>query len=299
MSLAARFKKLRPHLKDTTVKTYVSSINRLKRVDKHLDYAPISNYLKSLSVSVAVSVLSALIVLEGRERFGRLYDDLISDNEKMRGHQKFSSAELKNWTSSKEIKEGIQRIRFEVTKIGLLDRPRQLKAKEFQILQHLLVLTFYSEFHFRSDLVSVRIGKHTGENYFHAGKLYLNKFKTAKQFKARGLLPQIFTPSRRLAPLLRKFLDIRARQPDIKHDFLICNGKWKPFKRDTFYKYLSGITWRYIGKRFGTSMLRKVYVTEFLAKQPGLHERKKFLHGMQQLSIETQETYRRLYKPKD
>ena len=298
MSLAARFKKLRPHLKDSTVRTYVSSINRLKKVDKHLDYAPISNYLKSLPVNTATSVLSALIVLEGRERFGRLYDSLVEDNEKMRGHQRFSDAELKNWTSSKEIKEGIQRIRFEVTKLGLLDRPRKLNAKEFQILQHLLVLTFYSEFHFRSDLVTVRLGKHTGENYFHGGKLYLNKFKTAKQFKTRGLLPQIFTPSRRLGALLRKFVDIRKRQ-DIKHDFLICNMKWKPFKRDTFYKYLSGITWKYIGKRFGTSMLRKVYITEFLAKGPGLHERKKFMYSMQQLSMEQQEEYRRLYKPKE
>ena len=95
------------------MRTYVSSINRLKKVDKHLDYGPISNYLKSLPVNTATSVLSALIVLEGRERFGRLYDSFVEDNEKMRGHQRFSNAELKNWTSSKEIKEGIQRIRFE------------------------------------------------------------------------------------------------------------------------------------------------------------------------------------------
>ena len=96
--------------------------------------------------------------------------------------------------------------------------------------------------------------------------------------------------------MLRKFIDIRKHQD---HDFLICNSSWKPFKRDTFYKYMSGITWKYIGKRFGTSMLRKVYITEFLAKGPGLHERKKFMYSMQQLSIAQQEEYRRLYKPKE
>jgi len=253
--------------------------------------------LKTLPANIAVSVLSALIVLEGRQRFGRIFDGLIEDAEKMRGSQRFSKAEHKNWTSSQEIREGIKRIKFEVNKLKLLERPRELKSSEYAILQNYLVLKFYSEFHFRSDLVSIRIGKHTGQNYYHGGKLFLNKFKTAAKFHARGQLPLVFTPSRGLQSLLRKFVQIRAMQPKINRDYLISNKSWKPFVRDTFYKYLSGITWRYIGKRFGTSMMRKIYITEFLAKNPSFKERQKFMYGMQQLSIDTQEGYRRLFPP--
>ena len=210
--LRERFKKLRPHLKDSTIGTYVSSIRRLKKIDKNLDYAPISNYIRQLPVNIGVSILSALIVLEGRHRFGRLYDGLIDDASKLRGQQRFTKTELQNWSSSKEIREGIRRIKFDVDRMDLLSRPRSMKPSEFAVLQQYLVLRFYSEFHFRSDLVSIRLGKHIGQNYLYGGKIYLNKFKTADKFAAQQKLPLTYTPSRGLGTLLRKFIDIRERQ---------------------------------------------------------------------------------------
>jgi len=297
MDLEKQFKKLRPNLKPNSIKTYVSTIKRLQKIDEHLDYRPISNYLKSLPVTNAVGLLTALIVLEGRTRFGRLYDSLIEDADKMRGAQRLTKTELNNWTSSLDIKKGINRIKFEVSKHKLLSNPRKLKSGEFQILQHLVVLSFYSEFHFRSDLVSIKIGKHVGENYFHNGEIVLNKFKTDKQFRRRGLLPLKYSPSRGLKVLLAKFVHIRSLQPEITHKYLICNKMWRPINRNTFYKYMSNLTFKYIGVRAGTSMLRHVYITEFMAKDPSLQERKKMLKNMQQLSLETQESYRRKFTP--
>ena len=297
MELEKQFKKLRPNLKHNSIKTYVSTIKRLQKVDEHLDYRPISNYLKSLPVTNAVTLLTPLIVLEGRTRFGKLYESLIEDADKMRGQQRFTKTELQNWTSSLEIKKGINRIKFEVSKHKLLTNPRKLKSSEFQILQHLLVLSFYSEFHFRSDLVSIKLGRHTGENYYSNGQIVLNRFKTDKQFERRGLLPLRYSPSRGLKALLTKFIYIRSLQDEINHKYLICNKMWKPINRNTFYKYMSNLTFKYIGVRAGTSMLRHVYITEFMAKDPSLQERKKMLHNMQQLSLETQEGYRRKFMP--
>jgi hypothetical protein len=297
MDLEKQFKKLRPHLKPNSIKTYVSTIQRLKKVDEHLDYRPISSYLKMLPVTNAVTLLTPLIVLEGRTRFGRLYDSLIEDADKMRGQQRLTPTELNNWTSSLEIKKGIKRAKFEVSKLKILTNPRQLKSHDFQILQHLLVLTFYSEFHFRSDLVSIKLGRHKGENYYYDGQIYLNQFKTDKQFNRRGLLPLIYEPSRSLKALLTRFIYIRSLQPEIEHKYLIVNKMSKPVSRNTFYKYMSSIMFKYVGVRIGTSMLRHVYLTEFLSKNPGLEDRKKMLYNMQQLSLETQMSYERKYKP--
>jgi hypothetical protein len=296
MDLEKQFKKLRPHLKSNSIKTYVSTIQRLKKVDEHLDYRPISTFLKTLPVTNAVTLLTPLIVLEGRTRFGRLYDSLVEDADKMRGQQRLTPTELNNWTSSLEIKKGIKRAKFEVSKLKILTNPRELKPHDFQILQHLLVLTFYSEFHFRSDLVSIKLGRHTGENYYYDGKIYLNQFKTDKQFARRGLLPLIYEPSRSLKALLTRFIYIRSLQ-QIKHKHLIVNKMSKPVSRNTFYKYMSSIMFKYVGVRIGTSMLRHVYLTEFLSKNPNLEERKKMLRNMQQLSLETQMSYERKYKP--
>ena len=262
-----------------------------------MEYSTISRYLKSIPISSAVNLLTAVIVLEGRYRFGALYDELSHDADKVRGNQKFTKAELANWASSQDIRKGIQRVKFEVKKRDLLTKPRRLKSNEFQILQHLLVLSFYSEFHFRSDLPSIKLGHHKGQNMFKNGVIYLYDFKTAKKFQERGLLPLTYRPGRALATLLRKFIYIRSLQPEITHSYLIVNKSWGPVKRHSFYQYMSSLTYRYIGKRLGTSMFRHIYVTEFLAKGPSLEERKKFMYGMQQLSLETQESYKRVREP--
>ena len=289
---AERFRKLRPNLKPSSINTYVANIKRLRQIDTNLDYQPIATYLKSMAASKAVTLLTALIVLEGRHRFGRLYDALVDDANAIRGNQKFTKTELANWTSSIEIKKGIKRCKFDVDKLDLLN-PRKLKSHEFAVLQHYLVLRFYSEFHFRSNLVSIRLGHHPGKNYYKNGVLYLNKFKTDKQFARRGLLPLKFTPSRGLKILLRKFIHIRSLQ-GIENDYLIVNKSWKPVSRDSFYGYMTSVTFKYIGKKLGTSMLRHIYITEFLDSDPNLKERKKFLYGTMQLSLETQEGYRRI-----
>jgi hypothetical protein len=135
-----------------------------------------------------------------------------------------------------------------------------------------------------------------GENYFHHGQIILNKFKTSKKFKKRGLLPLIFTPSRSLSTLLRKYVEIRkAQEPG--HDYLIFNKMMKPFKSNSFFHWLTATTFKYVGKKLGTSQMRKIYTTEFLATDPGLKQKQRYMRDMMQLSLETHESYRRVNMP--
>ena len=289
--LAKRFRELKPDISERTIKTYVSNINRLRKVSQYLEYGPIAEYLKTKSATQAANLLTAVIVLEGHERFGKLYKSFINDAEQLRSSQKFTNAEVNNWVTINEIKDGIRRIKWEVDRLDLL-AARRHKRHELTLLLQYVLLKFYNEFHWRSDIVSVRIGKHTGKNYYHNGKFYLNVFKTAKQFKARGLLPVVYTPSRGLKQLINKFLKVRAAQ-DIKHDYFLFNRSLKPVSRSAFFAMMARATKRWIGKPLGPSMLRHIYVTNFLSKDPSLNEKKAFLRTLMQLSLETLESYGR------
>ena len=295
--LEKRFKQLKPHVRPATIKTYAANIRRLRKISPTLEYHAIAQYLKQMTPTSASNLLTSIVVLEGRERFGRLFEELIADADKMRGSQTFTRAELANWSSSRAIKKGLERAKFDVQRLGLLEVKKH-KAHPLQTLVQYLVLRFYSEFHWRSDLASIRIGKNTGKNYFHNGIFIMNDFKTSRKFKDRGLLPLIFTPSRSLAQLLRKYIEVRNEQ-NIDHDYLLFNKSMKPIKRDTFYKFLTRATFKYIGKKLGTSRLRHIYITEFLAGNPSLRAKQKMLRGMMQLSLEMFESYGRLHLPDD
>ena len=91
--LERRLRELKPDASVNTIKTYRNNIIRLRRISPTLDYPEISNYLTKLSPTIARNLLTAVIVLEGRERYGKLFDGLITEARKLRGTQTFSQAE--------------------------------------------------------------------------------------------------------------------------------------------------------------------------------------------------------------
>jgi hypothetical protein len=155
-----------------------------------------------------------------------------------------------------------------------------------------MLLRLYSELHWRADIVSVRLGKHVGKNYFYMGKFYLNTFKTSKKFKSRGLLPLIFTPSPSLAKLIRQYLEVRKAQK-FDHDYFLFNKSGRPVQRSAFYDLMTRTTFKYVGKKLSVSMLRHIYITEYLAGNPSLAAKQKMLRGFMQLSLDTFESYGR------
>ena len=288
MSLEKRFRLLKPKVKDKTIKTYATNVRRLRKVDKNLEYGPVSQYLKTLSISNALNLLTAVIVLEGRERYGRLFDQFAEDANRVRNSQQFTPAEREQWTSSAEIKKGIERVKFDVMNNDLLTVKKHPPRKLRHLVQY-LVLSFHAELQWRSDLPTVLVGRHRDKNYYFNGKFYLNQFKTAKFYRK---LPLVFTPSRKLAKLLRQYLEVRNAQ-DLDHEYLLFNTKMQPIAKNTYYKFLSSTTKQYVGKAFGASMMRHIYATEFLAKNPSLIEKQNKIHSMMQLRIERLESYAR------
>ena len=295
--LRRRFRELKPKISEKTIIQYSSSYRRLLRVDENLEYHAIANYVKNIKPSIATVLLTSVIVHDGREKFGKLYEDIIKEVDELRGRQTFSKAELEKWTSPKVINAGISRAKFKVDSLQLLN-PRLLPAKYFYYLMQYLTLRFYREFHWRSDLPTVRIGNHPGENYYLDGKFYLNKFKTSKAFGRKGLLPLVFEPSASLGRLVKAYIKQRFEQ-NFKHDYFLVNMQGNRFSKGTFNKFLTRTSKEYIGKPLSTTMLRKIYVTQHMNTNPSLAAKKLMARNMMQLQLETHEGYARFFEEED
>lgn len=286
-----RFRKLKPDVSERTIMTYVTNTKRLRKISPTLDYGIISEYLKAMKPQQAANLLTAIIVLEGPDRFGKLYKTFNKEAESVRYNQQFSNREYNNWATVREIREGIRRARFDVDRLEAL-KPVKHPRTTLTMLTQYLLLRMYEELHWRSDAVSIKVGKHTGENYYHDGKFYLNKFKTSRKFKQRNMLPVVYKPGRSLAKLIKQYLAVREAQ-GVDHDYFLFGRTLQPIKRSAFFEVMTRATKRYVGKKLSTSMLRHIYATHFLASDPSLSEKRKFLNGMMQLNLETLESYAR------
>ena len=140
------------------------------------------------------------------------------------------------------------------------------------------------------------LGHNAGKNHYVNGKFYFSKFKTSKAFARKNQLPLTFTPSKGLKSLLRKYIAVREAQ-GFDNAYMIVNKKGKRFNSSTFNQFMSDTTFKYIGKRLGTSQLRKIYVTEHLMSNPTLWAKKQMARDMMQTKLETHEGYARFHKP--
>ena len=118
--LRRRFREIKPNAADGTIRVYAAGMRRLYKISPKLEYHEIANFIRTKSATLARSILTPLIVFEGRERFGRLYDGVIHEALQQEGHQRFSKAELANWASIKMINSGITRSKFDVDRLDLL-----------------------------------------------------------------------------------------------------------------------------------------------------------------------------------
>ena len=292
--LRRRFREIKPNATESSIRVYAAGMRRLYKISADLNYHDIANYVRLMSATKARSILTPLIVFEGRERFGRLYDGVIKEAQQQEGSQRFSEAELANWTNSRAINAGITRSKFDVDRLNLL-KPRKLPVSYFRKLVQYVTLKIYKEFHWRSDLPTVLLGHNAGKNHYVNNMFYFSKFKTAKAFARKNMLPLTFKPSNSLSSLLKKYIAVRDAQ-GFDNKYMIVNKKGKPFTSSSFNQFMSDTTFKYVGKRLGTSQLRKIYVTEHLLSNPTLWQKRQMARDMMQTKLETHEGYARFHK---
>ena len=128
----------------------------------------------------------------------------------------------------------------------------------------------------------------SGNWYVHTtGTVVLRQFKTARSFQRRGMLPLYLGVHVRTLKVLNRFLQSR----EFDGRWLFCLSPNKQLTKTQHSTILTSHSYRYLGVRLGTTMLRHLVLSEFERRNPTLKERKSKMKRMQQLVIETQMSY--------
>ena len=151
----------------------------------------------------------------------------------------------------------------------------------------------------RNDLSTLQFARTTsdatekGNWYVHStGTIVLRQFKTARSFQRRGMLPLRLGLQRSTRSLLNRYVHSRQfHDNESTTPRLFSLTREKPLTKLAHAAILTAHSYRYLGVRLGTTMLRHLVLSEFEKRNPSLKERKDKMRRMQQLRIETQMSY--------
>ena len=295
-AIAWHIRQNRPEIVDSTVVYYTSAIRRLRKVDPDLSATAIQDYLDGIAPTAALPLVSALVAYQGN-RWTHLHTVYRKAADRARDTQGLSEREARLWVDARYVRSGIRRMKRDIAMHGLAKKRKRAKLDrwEHNLLMGYMALVIHNEFHLRNDLPSVKIvaassdAREGGANSYvlSSGTLVLFDFKTKRAFAKRHSLPIVLTFSRTAAKILFRFAVGRVGE------HLLYRRDGTPYDKSSFRSLLTGVCKRYIGVRLGSTMLRHIYLTEFLSTNPSLLRRKRKLYEMQQVSLETQFRYDR------
>jgi len=253
-------KENKPGLSPQTYKTYVYSIKRLRQVAGDLDPVVIADYLDTQQPNVAKQLLSALIAYDGPVRWSPMMSKYDEGAKAIRIRQSLSDRESDNWVQWKTFKLAVSRMRKDVKMYKFFTKG-SLTMQEFKLLAGYVACAVHLDIPMRNDLPSIRIAATTGDavdrkvNYFvlSTGNFVMHEFKTKASFKRRRDYPLIITPQKATRRLLMDFVDLHKSKV-----LLPRNRQGAPYSREGYNGLLQKITYRYLGVRIGSSMLRKI-----------------------------------------
>jgi len=295
--------KSRPTLKKSTIDTYITLLERLKKIFKTDNYeflASPSEFMKKREIADAHyltqrNMLNAIIVLlmalnEDNKyellikRYGELRDAL---NEKYDNQQKsgvISEKQAENFATSDEIFDMLDRMKKDLKDI---DKDTATK-KELQLLQAYTLFSIYARMPLRNDVGGMNtILKKTYDSYSDEKKkennylvvsgrslnanytFILNDYKTNRKY---GTL-ELPIEDKQLKSVLRRFLMINETlyKPVVEAP-LFKTSSGKPINRNELSKILLKYSDMYLGKKISTTLLRKIFLSSKYGGEGGLKE---------------------------
>ena len=237
VKIKALIKKKRPHLTESSLKSYGYNVLRIHRMVMTTDFEKNATNItkaihnKQIKPSIARSLINAVIVYEkakGRkttelDELKAKYDTEFLDTLKL---QKRSAKDEKRWITQKDIDNVAKGVKAEVKRLDLRTRTRTgLRPKEKQLLQIHFLVEFYRLNPIRNEIATtlvVPIGQYNQmkpenktENYLvlsqKTAELQFYSFKTSKSWARRKLLPRIFKLTKTQNNLLRRWLEHKPK----------------------------------------------------------------------------------------
>ena len=260
MDLKEELKKKRSNLSDNSIKTYTSILKNLhKKVfqNKEMDMSDFDNcddileYLKDHPSNKRKTILSALVVLTGKDDYrNKMNDDVVEYNKEI-GKQEMTQTQRDNWITTDEIKAIFK---------GLEDDAKMLYKKanktisDIQQIQNYILVTLCSGLFFPPRrsldwcLMKIKNVDRNEDNYIDKSKFVFNKYKTAKTYGQQELPIPI-----QVKNILNRWIGIN----DTEH--LLHDNNGNPLTSVKLNQRLNRI---FGGKKVGVNNFRHTYLTD-------------------------------------
>lgn len=265
------------NITESSKKLYLANLTRLnggpiKNLKFLNDVAAIQEklqkYKPNTQRSYIISIVSLLKSLKDKQKkFSKLYDSyyaiLDTMNKSLKDNTEKTEKEEKEWIGQEAVKE-----KFE-TNMKLLEElkdKKKLTAEEYEKLLHLVVLSLFvlQKPRRNKDYQDAYIVKKykpelgTDKNYLDLFKneFHFNNYKTQGTYK---------TQTCEASPMLREIIDFYLRFHPLKAKLregpipLLVDEKGEPFTQNNS---LTRMLYKIFGSKIGSSMLRKLYLTD-------------------------------------
>lgn len=288
VNLNDKIKEARPNIKDSTVKMYVSNLNKLQKmfdtdtwkflddIDKvkkelsHLHYTSQRNYFNSI-----------IILLMALNSDGK-YDKLLDKYNEIRnqGNQQYqdenatgviSDKQKANFVPLSDVQKMISDMDSEIKSKGLKKKD-SLSPKEKTLIQVFILYSIYTRLPMRNDvsgmtITTKRLYNKLSEddkkesNYLVVEKnkmmFVINAFKTSAKYKELDInIPKD------LEKLLRFYIRVNKLS---NGDVLFTSTTGKPLSRNALSQLFIKTSKKYMDKSISTTMLRKIVLSDKFA----------------------------------
>tara|TARA_R110001632_G_scaffold233129_1_gene376971 strand:- start:18755 stop:19729 length:975 start_codon:yes stop_codon:yes gene_type:complete len=278
----------RPNAKESTVKMYVSNLNKLQKMFNTDDWKflddidKVKEKLNHLHYTSQRNYFNSIIILLMALNSDKKYDKLIEEYNEIRdeGNKKYqddnatgviSDKQKANFVDLSEVQNMINTMDKEIKDKGL-KKKETLTGKEKMLIQVFILFNIYTRLPMRNDVSGMTIttkriynklteDQKKDNNYLviEKNKMFfvLNQFKTSAKYKELDIdIPKD------LEKLLRFYIKVN----DLSNgDTLFTSTTGKPLSRNALSQLFIKTSQKYMSKNISTTMLRKIVLSDKFA----------------------------------
>lgn len=249
-------------LRETGLPYRPSSLNEKETIDKYLNGKNPSTqkaYLNALIVGIQATMKSSPVLKDYQER----RDNLNANYFRERKSGEKNKREKANMITIEEWDTLIDTLNKRIVALRVYNQQDPNKLDYNLMLQHLIIL-LYRNYPLRNDFAMMKVvtpvqyrkEKHDMEyNYLILGyrkcTIILNNYKTNKVYGTKEI-----DVSNEVCKFIRRWQKVNKNP-----EFLLSDYNGVPFTRNRLSKFLVELFAQYTGKRVGTQILRKSFLT--------------------------------------
>jgi hypothetical protein len=260
-NLVEQIKKNRPHLSDSSVRTYknvITSLYRTLRGEAEMDHhyftthqKDVMAHLESVKYNVRKTILSALVALTDGQVQHTYATQMKEDARKydtLQKEQLMTGIQRANWCKWEEIEETLEKLK---KKTDYIWKEKNPSRSDMMLLQKYVLLACYVLIPPRRAMdfckMKIRDFDKEKDNYYEKGTFYFRQYKTAK---FTGL--ETKKVPKALETLIKKWYSFRDEK------LMFSDFMGAELSSSQITKILNSI----FGKAISVNMLRHIYLTD-------------------------------------